>query len=155
MNEEDTGRILAELAAIRKEGADRGRRVDGNLKLITENAKVMGDRLAVVEERIAQTEHALQRSNSGFHKSFRGASETDAKLQSDLAAVVLAVQELGARQAEASKQQTSALGSLIVGTVQGMAPDKRAMLGDAALKFFIAIALILSALASYLQSKGH
>ena len=167
--EDDNARILVELSklnssveTIRKEGADRGRRVDGNLKLITENAKLLGDRMAAVEERQAQTEHALQRSNSGFHKSFKGASETDAKLQSDQAAMIIALREtqgavakMGDTLSQQATAQTSALGTLVVRSIQGMAPSTRAKLSDALLKFFFALAILIGVLANYLQGKGH
>ena len=168
-NDDDTARILVELAklsagqdAIRKEGLDRGKRTEANLKIITDTVRTQGERLAVIEERQAHLEQSQHRANSGFHRAVRGASETDAKLASDQAAVVIALREtqsavakMGDALSQQSTAQTSALGSLVVRSIQGMNPSTRAKLGDAALKFFFALAILIGVLANYLQSKGH
>ena len=57
--------------------------------------------------------------------------------------------------AEARAEQTGALGSLIVRTVQSIEPSKRAKIGNAALQFFLAISILAGVLANYLQGKGH
>ena len=160
--EETEARILVELAklsanvdAVRKDGIDRGRRTDANHKILTETVRTQSERISTLEERQAQTEHVLQRSNSGFARSMRHASEADAKRDSDLAAVIVAVKEMAAQKEKADAVRSFELGNFIVQSVRGMAPDKRALWSEALLKVFIAVALILSALASYLQSKGH
>lgn len=153
--EDDNARILVELGklnssveTIRREGIDRGRKQDANHKILTETVRIHGERLSTLEERV----NTQQRNNSGFHRGLKQASETDAKMQSDLAAIMVALDKHAATRNE---QQTGALGSLIVRTVQSIEPSKRAKLGNAALQFFLAISILAGVLANYLQGKGH
>lgn len=145
-------RINAKLDNVQRDGDARGKTTSATLTVITKEMQSMGGRLGSLETWRADLTQQIARKDSGFNRAVRNASETDAKHEADLAAVVTVVRSLGEQVARSQTQQTGALGNMIASGIKQLEPSTKKRIAEAVLMALFALSTLAN---TWLNSRAQ